>query len=526
MSRPDFCLSEDFSGCAAGPVAGRWSAPADTGWQFRELDRPAQNKEFWPAVYSPRMHVAFPVMDRCPQTGRLYVVYRQGYTHVPNSAARDGAVMMVTSDDGGETWSRPRCIYSDPDRDDRNAAVGVMRNGTVVVCWDQYLHGWHHRTLYMLSRDGGRTWTTPQRLGRTENLVSRSRPVELSDGRLLFPLYAHYGTEDLGCFAVFVDPATGEQEQVFVGRDPTTDTGDEWTAIELEPGHLLGLMRAETTPWLLETRSYDGGRSWSPPCPTEIPSQFAPCDLIKLPDGRLACSFSFRERRNERLAVSDDGGKTWDVENSLDIFDATTGIDDRSYVSSAVLDDHTVGSVLYETRPYPDGGIIWFARTDLSRYGAARRVCLYHPGGRQGDAVSTELPGGECMALVRYRFTGRFVDGTQGGIEVRLVGHGASAGFSYWMGIDAGRDWSVTNRWELAVQSSGQVRCFAGQARGDSFNDGNEHSLTLSWRGGRVSAAIDDHRQAEASGPGLDPRRLEIVAHNASIAVYQVEVLC
>jgi hypothetical protein len=46
----------------------------------------------------------------------------------------------------------------------------------------------------------------------------------------------------------------------------------------------------------------------------------------------------------------------------------------------------------------------------------------------------------------------------------------------------------------------------------------------LSYRGGKIAGVIDDHRQVEAHWPGLKPENLEVVAHNASLAVYKVEV--
>lgn len=526
MAEPQVIMADDFSGYGPGPVQGRWQPVGErTEWRISELDRPRENREVWPIVESPTMHVAFPVMARCPRTGRLYVVYRHGYTHAPNLAPRDGAIMMLTSDDGGHTWSNPRCIFDDPNYDDRNAAVSVMSDGTVVVCWDQYLKRWHHRALYMVSGDGGETWSEPRRLGRTENLTCRSRAIELSNGLWLFPIYSHYGPGPLGSFALLMDPATGEQQQVLIPNEPEELAGgDEVTVCEVAEGRVLALIRSQEVPYLIASWSEDYGQTWSARQRTEIPSQFAPCDLIKLPDGRLACSFSFRERRNERLVISHDGGLTWDVENSLDIFDATVGIGDRSYVSSAVIDENTVGHVLYETEAYPRGGRIWFARTDLRAYGATRCKCLHHTGLSAGDGVATGLDGGECTAMILYRFTGRFAEGTQGGIELRLAGKAGKASFSYWMGIGPDRGWDSTNRWELELSWGAQRDTIRGSCTGDSFNDGNEHALVLSYRSGRVTAAIDDYQQVERAWPGLEPARLEIAAHSATVAVYKVEV--
>ncbi len=526
MAGPELQLGDAFQDQEIGRVGGAWRAACgETGWSIREMARPRQNHDFWPIVTSPTMHVAFPIMDRCPASGRLYVVYRQGYTHATQLAPRDGVIMMVTSDDAGRTWSPPRCIYNDPDYDDRNAAVGVMGDGTVVVCWDQYLHAWHQRALVMMSRDGGESWSQAARLGTTENLTCRSRPIELSDGRCLLPIYCHYGTEHNASFALLMDLASGEQEQIAIPNEPAElGSGEEITVVETEPGRVLALIRSNELPWLIETWSEDCGRTWSPRRFTEIPSQFAPCDLIKLTDGRLACSFSFRERRNERLVLSEDGGRTWDVGNSLDIFDATVGIGDRSYVSSAVLDEHTVGSVLYETEAYPRGGRIWLARTDLRQSRGTTTRCLHHAGGKEDDMVTVDLDGSDCTVCLHYRFTGRFELDKQGGIELRLRGDGAEVGYSYWMGTSRGPAGPATNRWELKLEWGAQADEARGDCQGDSFNDGNEHSLVLTYRGGTVTGSMDDHRQVERPWPGLRPKHLDIVAHNASLAVYKVEV--
>jgi hypothetical protein len=63
-----------------------------------------------------------------------------------------------------------------------------------------------------------------------------------------------------------------------------------------------------------------------------------------------------------------------------------------------------------------------------------------------------------------------------------------------------------------------------GQATGDSFNDGNEHTLVLEVRDGCSRAALDDYPQAQAPCPGLRPQELQLIADRATVAVYRVEV--
>ncbi|MCX7598452.1 MAG: hypothetical protein N2512_06235, partial [Armatimonadetes bacterium] len=199
---------------------------------------------------------------------------------------------------------------------------------------------------------------------------------------------------------------------------------------------------------------------------------------------------------------------------------ATVGFHDRSYVSSVALRDGGVGSVLYETEAYPGGGRIWFARTAPEELSLPRRPCLHHADENKTSAVSLPLNGSDCTVAVQYRFTGRF-GARPAGFGLSLAEeHGSAVTFTYHMGIGADRDWSRTNFWLLEL--AGQAR--EGQATGDSFNDGNEHTMVLDVRAGRVSAMIDEHHQADAPCPGFQPGTLQLIADRATVAVYRVEV--
>ena len=65
------------------------------------------------------------------------------------------------------------------------------------------------------------------------------------------------------------------------------------------------------------------GHEWSIPAPTNIPGQTNwPVDLG---DGRMAVIYTVRETNPPGFyaAVSEDGGKTWDLDNRVHVWDAT-----------------------------------------------------------------------------------------------------------------------------------------------------------------------------------------------------------
>ena len=60
----------------------------------------------------------------------LLVVLRGGAGHI----GIEGRLDVVRSTDGGRTWGAPQTV-ADSERDDRNPALGVTKDGTVVLAY-------------------------------------------------------------------------------------------------------------------------------------------------------------------------------------------------------------------------------------------------------------------------------------------------------------------------------------------------------------------------------------------------------
>jgi hypothetical protein len=165
------------------------------------------------------------------------------------------------------------------------------------------------------SSDGGRTWNVGQRIATApySGAYTIRSAVELSDGTLLLPVtdIPHW-------------------RRVYVLR--SGDGGDTWTVGALaasdslrqfsEPcmvrvgARLLLVMREETTGFLYQTESADGGATWVRPEAT--PMWGAPPHLLDLADGRLFCVYGHRRPPyGIRGCVSSDGGRTWDLAREL-----------------------------------------------------------------------------------------------------------------------------------------------------------------------------------------------------------------
>ncbi len=508
-----------------------WSSCASlegTSWTSAHLPRLMRSRDIVAAVDSPEDHVAFPGICRAPN-GALIVVYRAGLTHAAQDNPRDGRIMLVRSHDLGQTWSEPELVVDSPDYDDRNPAIACLSDGTLVLCWDKYLQAAHHGAFLITSEDLGRTWSDPVQLGQILNVHTRSRALELSEEEILVPLScSDGGPEELAAYAIIVNRRTGEQLTSVLTPIGDRNIADEVAVARAADGRLVALIRSNSDPVLWQTNSFDEGRTWCRPFRTSIPSQFTPADLITLDDGRLLCAFSFRERRNERLLVSRDCGETWDIESSVDVLSGTRAIGgDRSYPATVQLDEETLGTVLYETRPHPHGGRIYFVRTLLADLDRKPFPCLYQSD-PEAEGATFEAPL-RCPELglgvhVTYRFTGKF-GAPPNAFEVALAAGPREVRLRYQMGTSPDRS-RPTNVVRATATTSGDVQVLAeGEAQGDWFDDGNLHTICLELGEGTVRGLLDGHEQFSAPAERFRPDLLRLTTDRACVAVQSIRLL-
>ena len=155
---------------ASSSDAGRtWSAPVVAS-VFNEVEfRPRSAYfRFWAS--------AFPQIASGPN-GEVYVVYTGRPADKPND---DGDVFMVSSTDGGTTWSRPR-VLNDDDTEHVQffPSVDVSPDGAIHVMWGDMRddpHQTRFHVYYTRSDDGGETFGFVN-----EELDLRSGDTRVSD---------------------------------------------------------------------------------------------------------------------------------------------------------------------------------------------------------------------------------------------------------------------------------------------------------------------------------------------------------
>jgi len=124
-----------------------------------------------------------------------------------------------------------------------------------------------------------------------------------------------------------------------------TNGVDEPAAVELPNGDLFMLMRTSDS-HLWETRSNDGGLTWSPPEASPLVSHNCPASLERLPDGAVLAVFNHHPRERARLSatISRDGCRTWSTPRA---FAPVGHVDapEASYPATCQLADGTIVAV-------------------------------------------------------------------------------------------------------------------------------------------------------------------------------------
>lgn len=257
--------------------------------------------------------------------GDLLATWLSGSDKEP---APDNCVLIARSTDGGSTWTEPRVFIPSG----RNAAhvTNMYRttDGTLVALgahWpaeDEYTTWYYFR---MSSVDNGHTWTEPEPFTLLNNRASLGRRIALDDGAWLFPgtCFQQRDTPLHGSISAIAHVVDEAQAMELADRFPEPNTNKfsrflhgciafradndsasmlmpsdridnrplgliEPSAIQLADGTVVMLMRAEWGGYLWESRSHDGGKSWTPASPTEIPNPSSMAQLLRLRDGRIA----------------------------------------------------------------------------------------------------------------------------------------------------------------------------------------------------------------------------------------------
>ncbi len=292
--------------------------------------------------------------------------------------------VLATSDDNGETWSRPKLVVDAHDKNlpaERSVLVGNLWTdplGRLWLIFDQSMDMFDGRagvwaTVCENPDADQPKWSKPRRIWHG---VTLNKPTVLSSGEWMLPISLDQRPgfrKFKGCFRE-LDPLRGAN--VFV----STDKGETWErrgcvkfpnpnwhehmVVERKDGTLW--MLARTAKGIMQSTSSDQGKTWSKPSFPTIKHPVTRFHIRRLASGRILLvkhgkTIDSHEGRSQLTAwLSDDEGKTW--QGGL-MLDERKGI---SYPDGFQAPDGTI-YISYDRNRSTDGEILMarFTEADI-----------------------------------------------------------------------------------------------------------------------------------------------------------------
>ncbi|NNG34322.1 sialidase family protein [Nakamurella aerolata] len=282
------------------------------------------------------------------RSGRIVLVYHYADGH----GGANGAIRMVSSDDEGKTWTAPITVVSN-EYDNRDPKIAELRDGTLLLTsfrTDWANGGRNVGTFVFRSTDGGKTFGEETRIeGAYPGTYSHGPAVQLANGDVLQPLYG-------GGARVARSTDGGRtfkaENEVTVARDSATIGYREPNITVLPSGELVMLIRVYYASVNAErqsklSRSFDGGRTWTAPEDTDLPTSSHHQLLTR--DGSVLLTYGniLQPWRPTYAALITNPSGSWSGYRSVPVYNSGAA-DDQGNPTSVQLGDGSFLSFGYD----------------------------------------------------------------------------------------------------------------------------------------------------------------------------------
>ena len=213
-------------------------------------------------------------------------------------------------------WSEPREVAQHEDVPTWNPVLFQMPDNELLLFYKAGPSPQTWTGFVMRSTDAGETWSEPEMLPGTIYGPVRAKPLLLEDGTLL----CGSSTETWRNWTCWIE-STPDAGRTWQKHGPIYVPGEGYHVIQPtlfydHDGNIRMLSRSREPRQICTAISKDNGKTWSMAEPTELPNPSAGVDAVNLPDGRVALIYnhSTDNRHNLSIAISEDGGDTWQAE--------------------------------------------------------------------------------------------------------------------------------------------------------------------------------------------------------------------
>jgi len=180
------------------------------------------------------------------------------------------------------------------------------------------LSGWATCEIGLIrSFDNGRTWGAAERLQASPFLnmshLTKSVPILFSDGRIGLPAYHEMNRKYPVLLVLDKDGRVVDRRRMGdggkVGYQPSIVPTGPATAIAF-----VRRLKSARPQSILISRTTDGGKTWTPPSPIDLPNPGGPISAIRYDASHILLAFNDDPKieRNITLALTDLEGKTFE----------------------------------------------------------------------------------------------------------------------------------------------------------------------------------------------------------------------
>ena len=292
-------------------------------------------------LHEPTYGVAMPSVMETPGGSVIAIWY--GGTVSWNKSwdphEKDGCVFYSVLDPKDGSWTEKRVLDEEPANAHASTFMFKNRLGTVFAGYtlfdDEYDFNYGHSRLRIRSSaDDGRTWSAAQDMPHGHSVRAATNGILLGDGSILqgITLENTPGDDDFhfGVCAVLISQDDGDTWDMsgLVKADDGTYLREP-SLVEFPDGSVRMYMRSSppTAEWsgggpeepiyVWESRSDDGGQTWSTPRVTDVVNNESTIDVVRLSCGALVMAHNdtpygdWQKRWPLDLAASLDDGVSW-----------------------------------------------------------------------------------------------------------------------------------------------------------------------------------------------------------------------
>lgn len=210
----------------------------------------------------------------------------------------DISIYCSRLDHGSSQWAPAQRLSDDPSRSEQNPLLFLAPDKVLWLLWTAQKSGNQDTAIvrYRQSHDMGKSWGEIKTLLDKPGTFIRQPIVLMPNGDWLLPVFycrtqpgeKWVGNHDIS--AVKISRDNGQSWQDVPVPDSTGCVHMNITL--LQDGTLLALYRSRWADFIWQSRSEDGGLSWSAPQPTELPNNNSSIQVTTLANGDLALVFN------------------------------------------------------------------------------------------------------------------------------------------------------------------------------------------------------------------------------------------